>query len=482
MENHDTTKQPKGLWFIAISFALFSFGLGVLITLLVLYLTEVLKFPTAQAYTLFATFFSFLYILPVYSGRLSDWFGYKRSYVYGIIFAVIGLFLLSIPNRTMLYFSLSLFICGASLELPAFLVLLGKMYEKNDVRRESGFTWFYLIMNVSYLIASIAGGYIEKLVSFHVAFLVSAIVSVTSLLAFYIGHNTIIPHPTRDLTARLKWSQLNMTLALIVTALIPLPIGYYLLKIAAISNELILAFGAVIIIGIFVFALYQKTRAARYKLFAFILLSILSIGFWSLYTLEPSLITIFIKNNVNRAIFDTIIPPSVFYGFNPLFIIVVGVIFSYLWVYLRRRNKDLELPTKFTLSIFIMGIGFLLLALTTAAEGMHGKINMGWPILGYLFFATAELLISPIGLAMVGRLCPEGTEGFLMGVWQVFIGLSAAISSYFAKMAVVPKHGTAIATNPIYSHAFVKIGLIGIALAIISLILIPFIKKAIAMR
>ena len=81
-----------------------------------------------------------------------------------------------------------------------------------------------------------------------------------------------------------------------------------------------------------------------------------------------------------------------------------------------------------------MGLGFWVFALgIITLAGVH-LINPLWILLGYVFLTTAELLISPIGYSMVGRLSPEGKEGILMGVWTLFIGFGAIISSYLANL------------------------------------------------
>jgi proton-dependent oligopeptide transporter, POT family len=476
LNNQQTIKHPVGMWYLASTFAVLSFGFGVVNSLLVLYLTQVLHFKPAAAYTLFAAFNSFLYILPLYSGRLSDWFGYRAAFIVGMVMEIVALYFLTVPNRYMLYLGLALFMPAAALCSPAFYVLIGKMYKKNDIRRESAFTLSYMLMNLSYLVAFIAGGYAEQFLSFKVSFLLAAGISSVALLMFLVARRFIVPDPSRDMRPRLSLNKHYLLIGLIITALIPFPIGFFLLREATFGNWLVLIVGGALIPGVLLLAFKQKEKAARYKLIAFALLSLVSIGFWSLYMLEPSMLAIFVRDNVNRVVLGYVIPPSVYNSLDPFFVVVLGWMFSRLWLYLRARKRDISLPAKFTSSVLVMGVGFLLLVPAILMAG-GGKVNSLWMILVYLLLTVGELLISPIGLAMVGRLAPEGMEGLLMGVWQVFTGLSAAVSAYLAKLAIVPQHGATEVTNPVYAHAFLKIGLFSLILGAFSWLLLPHIKR-----
>ena len=474
-----TQKHPQGLLFTSLAYAVMSFGFGILNSLLILYITERLHFGQVKAYMLFAAFNALLYTLPVYNGYIAGQFGYKRSLLLGVALNIIALCVLAVPSDSMLYLALALYAIGASLASPAFLVVIGKLYAKNDARRESGFTLFYVTFNISYVLAAIVGGYAQTYFNFSVSFIIAAGIVLFTFVLYFLGRQRLVPHPSRTLKPNLDLSNTKAWTYLIIAVLIPVLPALWLLKHAHLNNEILIVVSIFVSLGILMMALRQKDPKAKKKLIAFILLSIISIGFFSLYMLEPSLITIFIKNNVNRNILGSIIPPSVYYGLEPFFIVVLGSLFSLLWIRLRRINKDPSLPTKFSGSVFVMAGGFFLFALAISMSPLGTKINSIWVVGAYLFLTVAELLISPIGLAMVGRLAPEGNEGLLMGVWQLFMGLSAAISGYLATLAKTPKHGTLIATNPIYHMAFIKIGSIALVLGGASLLIWRFLKKTI---
>ena len=242
------------------------------------------------------------------------------------------------------------------------------------------------------------------------------------------------------------------------------------------NNVLIIVLAVMATLLLLYFSWSRRDSKDGANLLIFVILAVLSIGFWTVYTLEPSLLTVFIQNNVDRHLFEFEIPAPVFYGLNPFFIVTAGLALSYLWVYLRKRERDLSLSAKFTLSLFSLVIGLLLLAGLIELNLTH-FMNFWWIVLVYFFLTLAELLISPIGQSMVGRLAPEGFEGGLMGIWQMFCGLSAAISGFLAGGLNVPEKSTVTVSNPIYMHGFFLMGLMALGMACLSFVLMPFIRK-----
>jgi POT family proton-dependent oligopeptide transporter len=232
------------------------------------------------------------------------------------------------------------------------------------------------------------------------------------------------------------------------------------------------------VIGLIYFALRQPDLAQRYKIIAFLSLCILSIGFWSLYMLEPSLLTVFIANNVNRHVLGLSIPASSYYSLDSIFVIVLGLLYSGLWRYLAKRNKEPSIPAKFILSLLSMGIGYCIFVLGIYMTHANPPlVNSAWIVLGYAFLVTGELLIAPVGLAMVGILLPKGKEGIGMGIWELFTGFAAVLSAYLANLAVIPSGGSPVITNPVFLEAFLKIGLGAMMLGMLALCFIPKLNK-----
>jgi POT family proton-dependent oligopeptide transporter len=126
-----------------------------------------------------------------------------------------------------------------------------------------------------------------------------------------------------------------------------------------------------------------------------------------------------------------------------------------------------------------MAIGFLVLATGIVAVNTDGKASPWWLVFSYLIQTVGELLISPIGLAMVARLAHKHLVGMMMGVWFLTLAAAFAVGGGLATLSAMPAEITGVASLEVYSHAFYIYGGISLALALISFALIPFLKKLI---
>ena len=480
MKNQQSTRSlhPSGLFKIAFSASLFCVSFGLIASLLVLYLTQQLHFSEKDAYALFGAYFALIFSLPVIGGYLGSYFGFKRSMLWANILLIVGSGLLAFGGLSIdwVYLGLAFFATGTAIYAPTYLTLQGKLYAKDCHLRDSAYTVSYVITNMGFLIASVMGGYIQKYFSYHICFLIGALIAFVPLVLCYFFIRPLLAHEESSINPLTRLSKPLAWLGLVVSSLLLVGVCLFLLKHANLNNVLIIVLAVMATLLLLYFSWSRRDSKDGANLLIFVILAVLSIGFWTVYTLEPSLLTVFIQNNVDRHLFEFEIPAPVFYGLNPFFIVTAGLALSYLWVYLRKRERDLSLSAKFTLSLFSLVIGLLLLAGLIELNLTH-LLNFWWIVLVYFFLTLAELLISPIGQSMVGRLAPEGFEGGLMGIWQMFCGLSAAISGFLAGSLNVPEKSTVTVSNPIYMHGFFLMGLMALGMACLSFVLMPFIRK-----
>ncbi len=474
-------KHPVTLWHMSYTYAFATFAYGMINSLLILFLRNILNFNDTTAYGLFAAFNALIFTLPVIGGYLAEKLGYKVLTYFGLVFCSLGSGLLAFKTLWSLYAGLSTFALGIAIAATTFPCIVDFSYKKDGALRHSAFTIFYLMLNLGFLFSIASGGFIVKYINFTAGFLTAAVVSLIGILFFYLNTPRIKLAQGRTLAASSSHSLLKRMAFTLFYSLLIITACALLLRHLELINIALWSLVGVSIITVVVLALRQTDKVAKYKLFAFILLSILSVVFWSLYSLEPSLLTVFIANNVDRTIFGFTIPAESFYSLDSINIIIFGIILSLLWRYLARRGNDLHAPTKFALSILSMGIGYGIFMLGIRLSGAVHLINMSWIVFGYLFLSISELLIAPTGLAMVGRLSPKGKEGLLMGIWQVFIGLASIISAYLADLTVTPQGAQQpLHTNPIYAMTFSEISVTVIIIGIIAVIVAPFIRRLIS--
>jgi len=255
---------------------------------------------------------------------------------------------------------------------------------------------------------------------------------------------------------------------------------FYLVEHLVVNNIIIwmLAIGSAI--GVLYLAWKQPKRKARLKLLAFLLLTVSAVFFETTYNLEPSLLPIFISKLVHTEVLGIHIPPSAFFALDPLFVVILGLFFSWLWRYLAEHKKDISLPAKFAMAFLILALGVWVLMLSIHLTGYGKIINPLWIVFAFLLFAGCEVIIGPIGMSLVGRLSPPGKDGILMGIRNLYYGFAGVLTGYAANLAVIPRHATLAHTGHIYSSAFFKGGLFIFIVSIILFLLTPYIKRLIA--
>lgn len=479
MSTLDIKRHPAGMWCMSAMYAFFTFAFGGINSVLVLFLIKYVGVSSTHAYEIYAAFNSLVFTYPLIGGYLASRFGYKRITIIGLAFCIAGIFLLSDSNYYTMYVGLGGFIVGYGMCTTACFSLVGLFYDKQDARRESGYTMFYLLFNFGFLTGAISNGYIVQYFGYMATFFMDAVSLTISLVLFSIFAASVKSFKSQALAPQIKFSNFTLILIPMLIGIITLPLVSLLLKFTKLNSELLFTF-LLVSIGVVLWMAYQqKDQLSKKRLYAFLALLVISLAFWSLYMLEPSLLTVFIDRNVDRNVFGFVIPASVYYSLDPVFVITLGYVFSRLWWHLGHKGKDLSIPAKFMLSLVAMGIGYLILAVGIHFAGTDHLASSVWIVLCYLFLSSAELLLAPISLSMTGRLAPPGKEGTLMGVFQVFPGYAAILSGYLANLTATPGVGLPAKTNTIYSHVFFELGAVTVVLGIVTALFIPTLKKLI---
>jgi POT family proton-dependent oligopeptide transporter len=180
------------------------------------------------------------------------------------------------------------------------------------------------------------------------------------------------------------------------------------------------------------------------------------------------------------------VPASIFQATNPIFILIFGLVFTWLWTFLSARKLEPSTPTKFVFALAQLGAGFLVLWIGATSASERGMVGMTWLVLAYLLHTTGELCLSPVGLSMVSKLSPGRMVATMMGAWylatafsQFFAGLIAMLTGVEGEEGaegarVIP---APIETLHLYSDVFLKIAIASFAAAVILALITPFVKK-----
>lgn len=474
-----TNAYPKGLFNFFFVNGLFMIGLSMINALLVLYLTDRIGLSVKESYTIYAAFGAILYSSSLLGGYLGGRYDYKLAIIMGGLLVSFGSYFIAIPSKQTILFGLACFIIGGGLVVPNLYCIMGKLFSRISPLRDSGFTVVYIGMNIGGFIAAISSGFIVRYFSYSTAFIFSASMVLISLCTFLYGYKHLAFHPEEQVVPYKPCYNLRNFFPILTAIIIGVPVVMWLLNHASLSNTLLILIGVFMAVILIIIATREKGNA-RKRLFAFIIFTFFAIAFWALYMLAPSVLTIFVQNNVDRTIGSFIVPTSSVYSLNSFFIIILGTLTSLFFLSKSKKGKTVALAKKFATGIITMGLGYLVLTVALAFPNQAGYIAFFWIVLSYFLQTLGELFIGPIGFAMVGSLVPSRLEGLMMGVWQLSTGVAGAISGFLAAAtAKVPEADVThpLVTNPIFSQFFGVYGLVTVLIGVFILLMGSQFKK-----
>ena len=152
------------------------------------------------------------------------------------------------------------------------------------------------------------------------------------------------------------------------------------------------------------------------------------IVFWTGFEQAGGTLTLFADKNTDREVFGFLIPASSFQAINPALIVLLAPLFSMGWTKLDSSKYALSDVGKQSLGMIVLGLGFVVMSYAQSLSDTVGRVGPQWLFMVYAIHTLGELMLSPIGLAMVSRVAPAKLSALLMGVWL----LSSAIAGYMA--------------------------------------------------
>lgn len=473
--------QPRGLYLLFFTELWERFGFYTLQTIIILYMTKALFMHDTEANLLYAAFSALLYLTPTIGGYLADkYLGFQRAISLGGILFIIAYLVCAIDDKSFFFLGLSLLICANGFFKPNVSSIVGELYKYNDPRRDGGFTLFYMGINIGALFPPLIAGALVVKYGWHAGFIVAAIGMSIGQIIFMLGKKQLGNaglYPQSNVNHKpvgyrfygLLLSGIILSLGLCILAFQHPQITSYIIEIATI-----------VIFSVVLFYLFKQPLIQRKNMFAALLLIVISIAFWSLYNQGFTSLMLFADRNMEKSILGIPFTAEATQFFNPFFIILFSPILSRLWIRMDRVGFNPATQMKFFLGVFLMSAGFFLLAFGVKFFGNNGMLSPWWLCSSYLLQTLGELLISPIGLAMITVLCPKELVGMMMGVWFFAQAASFAVGGYLANIAAVPEKITAITSLSIYGHAFTVYGCIALVMAAVSLACVPLINRMVS--
>ncbi|MED3691012.1 peptide MFS transporter [Peribacillus butanolivorans] len=394
--------------------------------------------PTALA--LVSIYGSLVYMSGIIGGWLADRiFGTSKAVFYGGILIMLGHIVLAIPGSLSMFFvSMVLIVLGTGLLKPNVSSTVGEIYAENDERRDSGFSIFYMGINMGAFLSPFVVGTVGMDYSFHLGFGLAAIGMLIGLIVFVATKKknlglagTLPANPLAQDEKKAVFTKLGIA-ALIVAAIIGITASAGILTIKTFIN-LVGILGIVIptLYFIFMYRSPKTTSVERSRLIAYIPLFIAAVMFWAIQEQGATILASYADKRTQLNFAGIEINPAWFQSLNPLFIITLAPVFAWLWIKLGKRQPTI--PQKFSLGLLFAGLSFLVILLPVYFGGSDSLVNPLWLVLSYFLVVLGELCLSPVGLSATTKLAPAAFSSQTMSLWFLASAAAQALNAQIVR-------------------------------------------------
>ena len=531
-------RHPRGLWVLFITEMWERFSYYGMRAILVFYLiastAEELAggvandnpgfgWTEANAYVLYGVYTFMVYFTAIFGGILADRFlGTHRSMLIGGWTIAAGHITLAITNYfditpgTVVTFQnspgsvvcfmigLALIIVGTGFFKPCVSVMVGQMYEENDPRRDSGFTIFYMGINLGAFFSPLVAGTLGETIGWHWGFGSAAVGMIAGLFFYqkfrprYLG-KIGMPPEGRNFNGRSLLTLLCIGGAIVAIPVVPLVlwlsggltpfVNLWATLTETNTRELALWLTAagVGVGAILAFLFAQRSHERAPLGVIFILAFIGNIFFWTAFEQAGSSMNVFAKQATDRTLWGLLggdgFPATWYQSINPLCILLFAPVFAWLWIRLDRRRLNPSTPLKFSIGLWLLGLAFASMVFG-AMDARDGLAAPHWLLITYIVVTWGELCLSPVGLSMVTKLAPPRLQSAMMGVWFFTFALSNLVAGLVARVSTkfIPDVQTGEAELTFFGFEglagfFLMLVVFPIGAGVLILLLTPILKR-----
>jgi proton-dependent oligopeptide transporter, POT family len=393
----------------------------------------------------YGVYIASVYLLALAGGWMADrLFGPRRTVLYGAIVIMCGHLSLAIPfGGAFVWLGLVLVALGSGMLKPNIAALVGELYRhEDDARRDSGYTVFYLGINLGAFVGIMAVPWLQEGDRWHLAFGTAAVGMAIGLTQYILGRrhlggvgeepdHRLTPAERRRFRTILTISLPSVAAALILWGLS----GSF--TIDRFSLVLAVATAAVpVIYFAFLFRSHEVTPQERTRLSAYVWLFLGAAVFWFIYDQSGSALTLFAQNNTQLDVMGFHVPPGWINNVNSLAIIFLAPVFADVFL---KAGDRVSAPLKFAVALMLVGLSFVVMSVASGIASGGIRVSIMWLVSVYLIQTIGELFLSPAGLSVTNKLAPRAFENQMMGVWYLAISLGDAIGGQTYRLTrVVP--------------------------------------------
>ena len=383
-----------------------------------------------------------------------------------------------------LYLSLALLIGGVGFLKANISTIVGSLYGFGDARRDSGFTIFYMGINLGSLLASIFCGYLGIVYGWKYGFGLAGIGMLFGLgvfLSFQSWFGGRADPPSMEklkekvfLFVDREWMCYLIGLGIVIGSMI-------LVKYPGFVGGILTPVGIAMFVFMVAYAFVKCEGKERSRMLAAIYFMLAQIPFWALFEQAGSSLNLFTARLVDRTILGWSVPSPIFQGLNSGYIVVFAPVLAWLWIWMAKRDLNPSSPVKFAVGVALAGLGFLSLVAGVKATEGTGLTPVFYIFLIYLIHTIGELLVSPVGLSAVTKLAPVRVVGMTMGAWFLYSGLSNFLAGVISRTTGAETIGgqmTDVAgAKAGYIDVYSNVAYVSLGIALVMLLISPVIKK-----
>jgi len=452
---------PSGLFVLFFTEMWELFGRFAIMSLLVLYLTNMLKLSDSQAFSIYAGFLALIYVMSVLGGYVADRFlGLRYGVILGAVMMVIGNLLMIIPHLYVVYIGLAIVAIGSGFFTPSLIPMVGHLYQGNDRGRDIGFTLYYVGKNVGALLAPVLCGLVAVHFGYNYAFLLSALGMSLGIIVFIRGKNqlneSVIKEMSGESFLNTKVAPFKTKAAIYLGTLLMIPaVTYILMKNI---DGILLSVAGIAVLALVAYLLIERTFQERRHVLVIIIMMAFVVIFQTFLNQGGASLNLFIERNIHRQLFNFTLPTSFFYSIEPVFLILLGPVIAAVWSYLNQKQREPNEVSKFGIGMLVFSVAYAVFVLAARVAMKDAQASPLFIVLGYFLFPIAELCIMPIGLSLVTKLAPKGLEAMMVGIWMLANAAGSYLTGYVSGFAQVDFDYSTIEglqrAAGIYHHAF----------------------------
>ena len=467
-------RQPAALKPLMLTQALERIGGVLLLVLITTYLTQVFHMDEQSSINLVGSYGALQMAGYLAGGFLSDRIlGYRNCVLWGCLFLITGYLCLTVKKLSYLYLGLSLACVGNSLFMPSLSGFVSDFYYERDPRRNRGFIWLYLSMNIGSLVAAIAAAIGLSIWNWALTFYFCAGAAALAGIIFLLGKNN---YENRGFSARhcffrSAWLRQCIGGAIVIGLFL---LVHYLLQHMTLNSVILYLLTVIALAGLVIASLYESDEK-RYRLLRLIVLIAFAVIFWGVCAQEYMVVPLFIHQEVGFQYFNIPVTVPIYFAVNAMLVAIFCPVLANLWRRLHKKRREPSPGIKIAISLLALGFAMTILTFGSTHTNAHHHVNAIWVITAFVFFALGESILYPTGLSLVTLLAPKKWRGLILALWFMTVGMGFLLAAKLSKQAGLASN--LLVSEHHYTQAFAHYALLAYGAGIALLLLLPMIKR-----